>query len=82
MTEVAAVIVRECIRYVAETDIIGDAMHLSSDLGFDSLNRVELRQAIEESLGIEISDSELDDAETVGDVIRLVEGKMMGSKAP
>ncbi|MBX3579974.1 MAG: acyl carrier protein [Rhizobiaceae bacterium] len=70
------VTVREAIRFVACTELVEDGMHLSSDLALDSLNRVECRQAIEESLGIEIDDAEFDGVKTVGDAIRLAESKV------
>ena len=39
------------------------------DLGFDSLDTVELIMKLEEELGIEISDSEAEKLKTVQDVI-------------
>ena len=47
-------------------DRIGPDARLSSDLGIDSLGRVELLSLIEEDLGVYIDDGELDPEETVG----------------
>ena len=47
-------------------DRIGPDARLSSDLGIDSLGRVELLSLIEEDLGVYIDDGELDPEETLG----------------
>jgi long-chain acyl-CoA synthetase len=47
-------------------DLIGPDARLSSDLGIDSLGRVELLSLIEEDLGVYIDDGDLDPEETVG----------------
>jgi long-chain acyl-CoA synthetase len=47
-------------------DRIGPDARLSSDLGIDSLGRVELLSLIEEDLGVYIDDGDLDPEETVG----------------
>ena len=47
-------------------DRIGPDARLSSDLGIDSLGRVELLSLIEEDLGVYIDDGELDPEETIG----------------
>jgi long-chain acyl-CoA synthetase len=47
-------------------ELIGPDARLSSDLGIDSLGRVELLSLIEEDLGVYIDDGELDPEETVG----------------
>ncbi|MFN2418549.1 MAG: AMP-binding protein, partial [Candidatus Limnocylindria bacterium] len=47
-------------------DLIGPDARLSSDLGIDSLGRVELLSLIEEELGVYIDDGDVDPEETVG----------------
>ena len=47
-------------------DVIGPDARLSTDLGIDSLGRVELLSLIEEELGVYIDDGELEPDETVG----------------
>ncbi len=49
---------------------------LSGDLGLDSLDTVELTLGLEERFNIEIPDSELEDLETVGDAVGLIEKKL------
>ncbi len=44
------------------------------DLGADSLDTVELVMALEEEFGKEIPDEEAEKLQSVGDVIRYVEG--------
>lgn len=46
--------------------------HLRRNLGLDSLDHIELGMALEEEFGIEITDEHLEEAETVGDLVRLV----------
>jgi long-chain acyl-CoA synthetase len=47
-------------------DAVVDEARLSTDLGIDSLGRVELLSLVEEELGVYIDDGELDPDETVG----------------
>lgn len=44
-----------------------------SDLGFDSLDRIEICMDIEKKFDIEISDDEVESVKTVGDVINLLD---------
>lgn len=46
---------------------------LSEDLEADSLDAVELNMAIEETLGICVSDELLAEVKTVGDIVRYLE---------
>lgn len=46
--------------------------HLYNDLGMDSLDAVELITKIEEEFKIEISDEQLEEIKTVGDVTKMV----------
>ena len=46
---------------------------LSDDLGADSLDAVELNMALEDSLGVAISDEELANMKTVGDIVNYLE---------
>lgn len=48
---------------------------LTDDLEADSLDAVELNMAIEEELGYSVSDEELKDVKTVGDIVRALEAK-------
>ena len=46
---------------------------LVDDLEADSLDAVELNMAIEDALGISVSDEELAQVKTVGDIVRYLE---------
>lgn len=52
---------------ITENTIIRD------DLGTDSIGLLELVMAIEEEFDIEISDENLDDIKTVGDIVKNIE---------
>ena len=65
---------------VDETKIVPDAA-LGDDLGIDSLGRVELALAIEDSFGFYLPDTELEDIATVGDAITLIESKLRAQNA-
>lgn len=49
---------------------------LLEDLGADSLDKVELAMELEDQFDIDIGDKETEELITVGDLIRLVEGKL------
>ena len=46
---------------------------LADDLGADSLDAVELNMALEDNLGVAISDEELANMKTVGDIVKYLE---------
>ena len=46
---------------------------LAEDLGADSLDAVELNMALEDNLGVAISDEELANMKTVGDIVNYLE---------
>ncbi len=48
---------------------------LTDDLGADSLDAVELNMALEDALGVSISDEQLMEMKTVGDIVRILEAK-------
>lgn len=62
-------------------DLIEDGL-LLSDLGFDSLDAVETAMELEaelaeEGMAIEIVDAEVEAVKTVGDLVRLIAGKVV-----
>ena len=59
---------------IDESKVIPEAKFID-DLGADSLDTVELVMAFEEEFGSEISDSEAEKILTVGDAVKLIEGK-------
>lgn len=49
---------------------VTDQSHFMDDLGLDWLERLELVILVEEAIGIELPDDEVDELERVGDLIR------------
>ena len=54
---------------------------LGEDLEIDSLGRVELALAMEESFGFYLPDDELENVVTVGDAVALIESKQRTQNA-
>lgn len=46
---------------------------LDDDLGFDSLDKIEVCMEIEKDFGIAIHDDEMDRIKTIGDVVNLLD---------
>ncbi len=59
-----------------ERDRVTPTADLFKDLGFDSLDAVELTLGIEERFGVEIPDQELEGLVTVADAVDLIERKL------
>jgi acyl carrier protein len=57
---------------------INTDQRLGDDLGADSLDKVELLLALEDEFRIDITDEEAEKFETVGDIVRYVQGKTGG----
>ena len=51
---------------------ITSSMNLKSDLGMDSLDRLELVMAVEDEFNIEFDDETADSFETIGDIVNNV----------
>jgi len=51
------------------------ANSLIDDFGFDSLDVIEIVMAIETEFGFDITDAEIDQMQTVGDILALVAAK-------
>jgi acyl carrier protein len=60
---------------IEESKIIPTAL-LSNDLEIDSLGRVELALALEDTFGLTLPDEELEEIVTVGDIVSLIESKL------
>ncbi|MER7990217.1 acyl carrier protein [Streptomyces noursei] len=45
------------------------------DLGLDSLSQIELATALTKQLGVELSDDEMAELSTVGEIVTLLESK-------
>ena len=61
------------------TEDLHDGSNLIDDCGLDSLDTIEICMALEEEFGAEISDVEMEDAQTFGDMIQLIERLTQGS---
>jgi acyl carrier protein len=57
------------------------AARITDDLGIDSLTKVELALAMEDSFGLVLPDTELENLVTVGDVVNLIESKLRTKNA-
>jgi acyl carrier protein len=55
--------------------LVSDSASIEDDLGFDSLDVVDLLTAAEAEFGIQIPDSRLRDIETVGDLVTYIEAQ-------
>lgn len=55
---------------------VTDEAILTTDLGADSLDMIELAMAFEDDHGIELRDAEVNACQNVADAIALVEGKL------
>ena len=57
-------------------DQVAPAARFADDLGADSLDLVELVEALEEEFGVRIDDEELADIATVGEAFELIAAKV------
>ena len=71
--KILAIIADKSDRNVSEIKLSDD---LSDDLGFDSLDAVELCMEVEQSLKITFTDEEMETFTTVQDVVNMVEKKL------
>lgn len=55
--------------------IINEGSSLTSDLGADSLDLVDLAMSVEDEFDIELSDEALEKIKTVGDLVAFVEDR-------
>ena len=61
---------------VAPYEEISEDSRFKTDLGTDSLDDMEILLQLEDVFGIRITDYEAGEINTVGDAIKLVEGKL------
>ena len=60
---------------------LGPEASLRDDLGLSSLEAVTLLMALEDELDLEISDDEVAGLRVVGDLVRLIDGKLAARAA-
>jgi len=68
--------VRKIITEHLGVDEAPDDKGIIDDLGADSLDQVELVMALEVEFDIEIPDDDFEEAITVGDVVKIVRGRL------
>merc|ERR1712032_1704721 len=65
-----------------DTDMISQEMDLETDLGIDSIKRVEILGAVQDELGVKVTDLDaLSRTKTVDDVVKFMQ-KQVGSTTP
>lgn len=57
-----------------------DEARLREDLGFDSLDQIEILMDVEKEFRIRIPDAEVEKVRTVGDIIELVDGIILSNQ--
>jgi len=59
-----------------EDFVVTEALSLKDDLDADSVDLMEFVLTLEDEFGIEISDEEIDQLQSVADVVRTIKGKI------
>jgi len=59
-----------------EDFVVTEALSLKDDLDADSVDLMEFVLTLEDEFGIEISDEEIDQLQSVADVIEIIKGKI------
>ena len=62
-----------CEQLEVDESMITEDAAITSDLGADSLDLVDLAMSIEDEFEIELSDDALEKIKTVGDLVRFIE---------
>ena len=58
-----------------EDFVVTEALSLKDDLDADSVDLMEFVLTVEDEFGIEISDEEIDQLQSVGDVVKIIQAK-------
>ena len=59
-----------------EDFVVTEALSLKDDLDADSVDLMEFVLTLEDEFGIEISDEEIDQLQSVADVVAIIKGKI------
>ncbi len=62
-----------CEQLEVDESIVTPEAYITTDLGADSLDLVDLAMSIEDEFDLELSDSTLESIKTVGDLVRYIE---------
>ena len=65
-----------CSQLDLEEDKVTSDAVLSDDLGADSLDLVDLVMSLEEEFNIELSDEDVGEIKTVGDIVKFIEDRI------
>ncbi len=65
-----------CAQFDVEEDEVTLSTNLSEDLGADSLDAVDMLMSLEDEFDVEIPDEEIDNIQTVGDLVSYIEENM------
>ncbi|CEO75182.1 acyl carrier protein [Streptococcus pneumoniae] len=58
-----------------EDFVVAESLSLKDDLDADSVDLMEFILTLEDEFSIEISDEEIDQLQSVGDVVKIIQGK-------
>ena len=58
-----------------EDFVVTESLSLKDDLDADSVDLMEFILTLEDEFNIEISDEEIDQLQSVGDVVKIIQGK-------
>ena len=58
-----------------EDFVVTESLSLKDDLDADSVDLIEFILTLEDEFSIEISDEEIDQLQSVGDVVKIIQGK-------
>lgn len=70
------------IRGMKQSAVVRPEMNLELDLGFDSLERVELLSSLQDRFRVQFSDEQLSALLTVQDLVELLEDRAQGAEQP
>ena len=62
-----------------EDFVVTESLSLKDDLDADSVDLMEFILTLEDEFNIEISDEEIDQLQSVGDVVKIIQGKKIRS---
>lgn len=62
-----------CEQLEIDSHLVTEDASISSDLGADSLDLVDLSMSIEEEFNLEVPDDVLDHIRTVGDIVKFID---------
>lgn len=74
-------ILRPYVKDTAALAAVGPGTDILQGLKVNSARLVDVILAIEDTFNVEVSDEEVDDVVTVGDVVKMILGKQGGARA-